>query len=73
MNQAKTLYYSGKSHKHIELELKVDIRTVKKYLSLGKSELILKEDDYQNLNHKENGTKKEKSLKGVRNLHKQGY
>nr|WP_275051673.1 ISL3 family transposase [Clostridium manihotivorum] len=73
INQANILYDKGKSPKEIGLELKMDIRTVNKYLSLDKSELILKENDSPNLNHKENVTKKEKNLNQVRNLHKQGY
>ena len=73
IKQAQTMYSQGINLNEISIELKMDIRTVKKYITLKEDDLGLKEKDSVQINHDTNVSKKEKKLNIVRNLSKDGY
>lgn len=73
IKQAQHLYSIGMTQSEISIELKMDIRTVKKYISLKADDLDFKDNDSQKIKHEENVSKKEKNIELVRKLHKEGY
>lgn len=70
IKEAQHLNSLGLTEREISLQLKMDIRTVKKYLNLDTDKLS---KDAPQKNHEEVVSKKEKNINMVQNLKEQGY
>lgn len=73
IKHAQAMYSQGMDQNQISKELKMDIRTVKKYMTLKPNDLGFKEKDLLQINHDKTVSKKEISINMVRNLSKDGY
>jgi len=69
----KKLHSEGLTNCKISKTIKMDIRTVKKYLSLDITEVNLNDKDLPQIKHESSVSKKEKYINEVRSLHDSGY
>jgi predicted transcriptional regulator len=70
IKEAQSLYSKGLSQGEIGLQLKMDIRTVKKYINLNTEEI---KKDATQIRHEEITNKKQKKIDMVRELYNKGY
>jgi transposase len=70
IKEAQSLYSKGLSQREIGLQLKMDIRTVKKYINLNTEEI---KKDATQIRHEESTNKKQKKIDMVRELYNKGY
>jgi len=72
IKQAQDLQEKGLSPSQISKELKMDIRTVNKYINLKFDNVDILEKDATQLNHEASVNKKQRNIDNVRQLYKDG-
>lgn len=73
IKQVQNLQAEGLSQHEISKALKMDIRTVKKYITLKIDELDFLDKDTPQTKHEESVNKKQKKIDKVRKLYEEGY